>query len=143
MRQIKTSSVAPSQAPPQSLPHGTQTGFTLLEVMLALLILALMAGIVSQTLHQRTAIALAERQRLPLIHCARSLEAEFQLTHYWPSTGRHEGQKTGGQRFPCYWRLEVNNTPVKRLRRGKLTLFAEPQRLEPVVSFTVFLAPAQ
>lgn len=123
-------------------PQARQAGFTLLEVMLALLILALIASIVSQTLHQRTATALTERQRLPLISCARSLETEFQLTHYWPSIGRHEGQKTGGQRIPCYWRLEVSNTPVKRLRRGKLTLSAEPKRLEPVVSFTLFLAPA-
>ncbi|ODC04888.1 type II secretion system protein GspI [Terasakiispira papahanaumokuakeensis] len=123
--------------------HAHQAGFTLLEVMLALLILALIATIVSQTLHQRTEIALTERQRLPLIQCARALETEFQLTHYWPSTGRHEGQKTGGQRVPCYWRLKVSNTPVKRLRRGKLTLFAEPERLNPVVSFTLFLAPAR
>jgi general secretion pathway protein I len=115
-------------------------GFTLLEVMVALFILAIVAVAVSQGVHQRTRASLAEAQRVPLILCARALGAEFTLTRYWPSTGRHEGEfDQAGQ--PCFWRLEVDSTPVRDMRRGTLSLFDEADREHADLSFTLFFSP--
>ncbi|SHJ85978.1 type II secretion system minor pseudopilin GspI [Halomonas caseinilytica] len=115
-------------------------GFTLLEVMVALFILALIAAMVSQGVHQRTRTAQLERERLPLVMCARALNNEFRLAGYWPSVGTHEGRRhlTGND---CHWRLEVVSTPVKQLRRGTLSVASEPLPAPHSLDFTVFLAP--
>ncbi|MHB0776777.1 type II secretion system protein [Halomonas sp. WWR20] len=116
------------------------SGFTLLEVMVALFILAIIAVAVSQGVHQRTRASLAEAQRVPLILCARALGAEFTLTRYWPSTGRHEGAfDQAGQ--PCFWRLDVESTQVRNMRRGTLSLFDEAAREHADLSFTLFFSP--
>ncbi|MCG7601617.1 type II secretion system protein [Halomonas sp. McH1-25] len=116
------------------------SGFTLLEVMVALFILAIVAVTVSQGVHQRTRASLVETQRVPLILCARALGNEFTLTRYWPSTGRHEGQfDQAGQ--TCFWRLDVGSTPVRNMRRGTLSLFDEAAREHADLSFTLFFSP--
>lgn len=115
-------------------------GFTLLEVMVALFILAIVAVAVSQGVHQRSRISLAEAQRLPLILCARTLGNEFAITRYWPPTGRQEGElEQSGQ--TCYWRLDVESTAVRDMRRGDLALFTDPARTDPELHFSLFLAP--
>ncbi|WP_106477881.1 type II secretion system protein [Phytohalomonas tamaricis] len=115
-------------------------GFTLLEVMVALFILAILAVAVSQGVHQRTRTSLAEAQRVPLILCARALGAEFTVTRYWPSTGRHEGElDQAGQ--ACFWRLEVDSTQVRNMRRGTLSLFSEAAREHAELRFTLFFSP--
>ncbi|WP_043527781.1 type II secretion system protein [Litchfieldella xinjiangensis] len=115
-------------------------GFTLLEVMVALFILAIVAVTVSQGVHQRTRASLAETQRVPLILCARALGAEFTLTRYWPSPGLHEGEfDQAGQ--ACFWRLEVESTQVRNMRRGTLSLFDEAAREHADLRFTLFFSP--
>ncbi|WP_275286135.1 type II secretion system minor pseudopilin GspI [Halomonas elongata] len=120
-------------------PRNTD-GFTLLEVMVALFILAVIAALVSQAVHQRTRTAQLEHERLPLVMCARALNSEFSLGGYWPSVGRHEGQRhlTG---YDCHWRLDVVATPVKQLRRGTLSVADTPLPAPRSLDFTVFLAP--
>ncbi|MES3675822.1 type II secretion system minor pseudopilin GspI [Halomonas elongata] len=115
-------------------------GFTLLEVMVALFILAVIAAMVSQAVHQRSRTAQLERERLPLVMCARALNNEFSLAGYWPSVGRHEGQRQSSG-HDCHWRLEVVSTPVKQLRRGTLSVAGEPLPAPDSLDFTVFLAP--
>lgn len=110
-------------------------GFTLLEVMVALFILALLTLSVSQGLQQRTRIALAEQERLPLLLCARSLAGEFATTRFWPDTGEHRGESPLG----CHWRLEVEETGIPALRRGRLDV-SHLEVSPPVLSFTLFLA---
>lgn len=120
--------------------HHRHVGFTLLEVMVALFILALIVTMVSQSIGQRTGTALLERERLPLVMCARALANEFSLSGYWPGVGRHEGRHPlpGGG---CYWRLEVEDTQVEALRRATLSVASEPPPAPDGLDFTVFLAP--
>lgn len=121
--------------------HPQQAGFTLLEVMVALFILAVIAAMVSQAVNQRTETALLERERLPLVMCARALGNEFSLTGYWPGVGRHEGRRALPDGGGCYWRLEVENTQVKRLRRATLSVAQAPLPAPGSLDFTIFLAP--
>lgn len=117
-----------------------QDGFTLLEVMVALFLLAVIAVSVAQGIHQRTRIAVAERDRLPMVLCARSLAAEFDLTRHWPPVGRSEGRTTQAG-VPCYWQLEVETTAIRAMRRGRLTLFHDDARVQPEIAFTLFFSP--
>ncbi|MBS9403128.1 prepilin-type N-terminal cleavage/methylation domain-containing protein [Halomonas sp. TRM85114] len=111
-------------------------GFTLIEVMVALFILALLTLSVSQGLQMRTRIALVEQERLPLLLCARSLAGEFATTRFWPDTGEHQGESPLG----CHWRLEVEETGIPALRRGRLDV-SRQKASPPTISFTLFLGP--
>lgn len=111
-------------------------GFTLLEVMVALFILALLTVSVSQVLQQQSRIALAEQERLPLLLCARSLAGEFATMRFWPDTGEHRGESPLG----CYWQLQVEETGTPALRRGRLDV-SRHEASPPSLSFTLFLAP--
>lgn len=117
-----------------------QRGFTLLEVVVALFILAIIAVITAQGVHQRFRIAETEQRRGPLLLCAWEFENRAALDHYWPSPGRHEGILEQAGRT-CWWRLDVSETPIRRMRRGELTLFDTPARETPGLHFTLFLAP--
>lgn len=115
---------------------GRGTGFTLLEVMVALFILALLSLSVSQGLQQRTRVALAEQERLPLVLCARAVAGEFAATRFWPEPGEHRGESPLG----CHWSLRVEETDVQGLRRGELRL-SPGSTPGPSLTFTLFLAP--
>lgn len=115
---------------------GGERGFTLLEVMVALFILALLTAGVSQALQQQSRIALAERERLPLLLCARSLAGEFATTRFWPDPGEHRGES----RLGCHWHLRVEETGIPALRRGRLGVSRQAAST-PALTFTLFLAP--
>jgi general secretion pathway protein I len=104
--------------------------------MVALFILALLTVGVSQALQQRSRIALAEQERLPLLLCARSLAGEFATTRFWPDTGEHRGESP----HDCYWRLEVEETGITAMRRGRLYI-SRQEASSSRLSFTLFLAP--
>lgn len=117
-----------------------QNGFTLLEVVVALFILALMAVVTAQGVHQRFRTAETEQRRGPMMLCAWEFESRAVLDNYWPSIGIHEGSLTQAG-HSCWWRLDVAATPIQRMRSAKLSLFDDPERQHPVLHFTLFLAP--
>lgn len=107
---------------------------------MALFLLAVIAVIVAQGVHQRFRIAEASERRSPMLLCAKAFESRAALDHYWPRTGTHEGRMSQAGR-DCWWRLEVTDTPIQRLRQGRLTLFDDAAREYPVLHFTLYLAP--
>ena len=115
-----------------------QQGFTLLEVMVALGIAALMAVMVSQSLRQRIAVHQAVQQNRLGSLCARELQARFSVEQYWPQPNQVRGELQQGD-MTCYWRLDLGMTGVQRLRRGELALYAARDEREPLGQFTLFL----
>lgn len=79
-----------------------QTGFTLLEVLVALAIVAFMAVGVSQVIGQRLDIAGVAQSRELAQLCARELNARWQVEGL--AAGQGELSQGGGR---CYWRLEA------------------------------------
>lgn len=113
-------------------------GFTLLEVMVALGIAAVMAVMVSQMLRQRIAVHQSVQQHRLGSLCARELEARFGVERYWPQINQVRGELRQGE-MTCYWRLDLGMTRVQNLRRGELVLFAARDEREPLGRFTLFL----
>lgn len=119
-----------------------QLGFTLLEVMVALGIAALMTVMVSQLLRQRIATHQAVQQHRLGSLCARELEARFTLERYWPTANQVRGELRQGNGL-CHWRLDLGMTGVHNLRRGELALFTSRDEREPLGHFTLFLVRPQ
>lgn len=93
-----------------------QTGFTLIEVLVALAIVAFMAVGVSQVIGQRLDIAGVAQSRELAQLCARELTARAQVEGLAAGQGE---LSQGGER--CYWRLEGAGGPLG----GRLTLYAD------------------
>jgi len=111
-------------------------GFTLLEVMVALMIAATMAVMVTSVLRQRIDGHLAVRDRQVGALCARELIARFEVEGYWPQIDNVRGQLRQGAQI-CNWRMDLSYTGVADLRRGELSLLDEDER--PLGHYSVFL----
>ncbi|HDS1735493.1 MULTISPECIES: type II secretion system protein GspI [Pseudomonas] len=115
-----------------------QRGFTLLEVVVALAIAAVLAVIASQVLRQRLAVQeVIQQHRLGLL-CARELQARFAVEQYWPPTQRDSGVLNQGSQA-CHWQLQLRGTGVRDLRRGDLQLFADRDQRVPLGQYSVFV----
>lgn len=105
---------------PRTRPHG----FTLVEVLVALIIVALGAAAVLAAL--RTAADSAQRQRERMLagQVAMNRIAETRLEPEWPATGTREGSaEMGGRRWQ--WRQEIGRTPFPGVMQITVRVRAE------------------
>ncbi|MGJ8669437.1 MAG: type II secretion system minor pseudopilin GspI [Oceanococcus sp.] len=129
-----------------------QRGFTLIEVLAALVVLALtLGGIMNASVfYGRNAVYLQEKTVASWI--ANNQLTEVQLERNWVATGRSNGRLEMAQQ-EWFWEREVEKTPDDRLRRVSLRVrlnsadedawlsslsafFAQPQRAVPSVPAT-------
>lgn len=103
--------------------RATSRGFTLLEVLIALLLLGLaLAALVRLAgLEARAAAQLRERTLAQWV--ASNALAETRLSDPFPGIGRREGEATLGARR-WRWRLEVQSTDEESIRRMDVRVFA-------------------
>ncbi len=115
-----------------------QRGFTLIEVMVALFIAAIMAVTVSQVAGQRIDLHLAVQQKGFAALCARELAARFRVEGYWPATGEQQGQfeQAGGH---CYWRAQVSATALATIRSAEVSLYDSEQMQQALDRYTFYL----
>ena len=100
-------------------------GFTLVEVLVALIIVALGAAAVLAAL--RTAADSAQRQRERMLagQVAMNRIAETRLEPEWPTTGTSEGSaEMGGRRWQ--WRQEIGRTPFAGVVQITVRVRPEP-----------------
>ena len=103
-------------------------GFTLVEVLVALVIVALGAAAVLTAL--RTAAESAQRQRERMLagQVAVNRIAETRLEPEWPPTGTREGSaEMGGRRWQ--WREEIGRTPFEGVVQITVSVRPEPPRV--------------
>lgn len=115
------------------LPPPAARGFTLLEVLVALAVLALALG---------TLIQAGSRQAASLDHLrahtfaqwvAADRIAEVRLETPWPETGTRRGSTHLG-RLEWHWTLEVEGTEDPEMRRMQVTVRADPDDPDPVAT---------
>lgn len=104
-------------------------GFTLLEVLVALMVLALSLGAVIQTTGSYTVNQAYLRDRTFAEWVARNLLAEAQLADKWPSVGQTKGEAE----FPLAsvdipgrewrWVVQVTQSPEEDLRRLEIRVY--------------------
>ncbi len=119
--------------------RSTSTGFTLLEVLvaLAILALALSAAIRAAGSYAGNQAYLQERT---LAHwVARNALTELQLEPRWPGIGRRSGDaRMAGQQFE--WRADIAQSPDEDLRRVEVSVWmgADTER-EPLAGLIGFV----
>lgn len=104
-----------------------QQGLTLVEVLVALFILAMMAAVAVQVVGRAADIRQASEERALAQLCADNLLVEWMLTKEWPEVGQREGESKAGA-VKCFWRVVIQATPLPTMRRLDIEIYAESQR---------------
>ncbi len=97
-------------------------GFTLLEAMIALAIVALGMMAVNTQLNRYVVSALFIEQKTLASWIASNVLTEISVAPQWPAIGETEGDVDFAQR-EWIWQAEVSETPIENLRRVDVTVF--------------------
>jgi general secretion pathway protein I len=122
-------------------------GFTLLEVLIALVVLALSLGAVIQAAGDFTVNQAYLRDRTLAEWVARNQLAALLLAKEWPAIGNRKGEAempvgspdSGGRAWR--WELQVSQTPEEDLRRLEITVYpqGDGDAAEPLASLVGFI----
>jgi general secretion pathway protein I len=122
-------------------------GFTLLEVLIALVVLALSLGAAIRAVGEYTVNQAYLRDRTFAEWVARNQLVTTQLSGEWPSIGRKKGEaemplgpaEEGGREWR--WVMQVTQTPEEDLRRLDIDVFpaTAPEDADPSASLSGFM----
>jgi general secretion pathway protein I len=99
------------------------TGFTLLEVLIALAVLALSMGAVIKAAGDYTSNQAYLRDRTIATWVARNVLVQFQVEKEWPKVGERKGTQEMGNR-EWRWLGVISQTEEVELRRLDVKVFA-------------------
>jgi general secretion pathway protein I len=106
-------------------PPRCRTGFTLVEILVALAIIAVALAAGMRALHQSADTATALKARTLALWVAQNQLAAAQIATPWPALGASSGEaEQAGARFR--WQATVTTTPNPAFRRIEIVV-AEPQ----------------
>jgi general secretion pathway protein I len=115
------------------------SGFTLIEVLVALAILAVALAAAVRSVSLATQSTIELKERLLGTWAAQNRIAEYAARPLWPDIGTRQGTaEQAGLRF--IWRESVSETPNPRFRRVEVNVFPEraPEHaLATLVGFAV------
>lgn len=112
-------------------------GFTLIEVLVGLLVLALALLALTRTAASQVQNFGALRERTLAGWLAQDVLAETRLATHFPATGRSDGQRQFAAR-QWRWELDVQATDVASIRRLDVRVFAAEDRSVPLADITGF-----
>lgn len=99
----------------------THRGFTLVEVLIALAVLAIALTAVLRTMGQAIDSTNTLRERSTALWVAQNRLAEHQMRRDWPAPDTTDGEaEIGGVKW--FWREQVSTTPESRIRRIEITV---------------------
>ena len=102
------------------MPPSTR-GFTLVEVLVALAVLAIALAAVMRAMGQAVDTTVSLREHEIALWVAQNRLAEHQMRQDWPAADTIDGEaEMGGGKW--YWREQVSTTPEPKLRRIEITV---------------------
>lgn len=119
--------------------HPHQRGFTLLEVLVALAVLAITMGALIKVTDSYAFNAGYLQEKTLAQWIAENKAVEYQLMQEFPPVGNKEGE-TEMAKIDWQWRVKVSNTDDKRLRRLDISVALKQGDLEaPVTTLVAFV----
>lgn len=116
-----------------------QHGFTLLEVLIALAILAIVMGAIIKVTDSYAYNAGYLQQKTLAQWIAENKAVEYQLMQQFPAVGNKEGQIEMAK-FEWQWRVKVSNTEDRRLRRLDISVALQDGDLDtPITTLIAFV----
>jgi len=116
-----------------------QRGFTLLEVLIALTVLALSMGAIIKSTGDYTGNESWLRDRTLATWVARNVLVQFQVERTWPEVGERKGTQDMGRR-EWRWLARVSQTEERELRRLDVEVYLlDADDDEPVTVLSGFL----
>jgi general secretion pathway protein I len=113
-------------------------GFTLIEVLVALAILAITMAAVSRTASSSIHHVEALRTRVSADWVAQNRLAQHQARGDWPAPGIQTGEETqAGQTYP--WQEEIITTPNPTMRRIIVSVYAPDDKNHRLRELTGYL----
>lgn len=117
-------------------PDGVR-GFTLVEVLVALAVLAIALAAVLRAMGQAIDIATDLRQRTVALWAAEERATDHELRRDWPALDTTDGTMEFGER-EWRWREQVSKTPLDELRRVEIEI-RSPNSPDVLGRIAVFL----
>lgn len=113
-------------------------GFTLLEVLVALTILAITLGAIIKTSFVQVENARYLRDKTLAHWVALNVVTEIQVRQSWPEVGQQKGQSSmAGREWD--WSVKVSKTIDDKLRRLDVQVYDRPQAKTPITSLVGFV----
>jgi general secretion pathway protein I len=104
-----------------NVPRSTSRGFTLVEILIALAVLAIALAAVMRNISQSIDTTAALRDRAVALWIAENRLATHELKHDWPATDTTDGDTTMGGR-QWRWREQVIATPDADMKRIEIEI---------------------
>lgn len=116
-----------------------QKGFTLLEVLVALAILAIVMGALIKVTDSYAFNAVYLQEKTLAQWIAENKAVEYRLMQEFPAVGNKTGE-TEMARVDWQWRVKVSNTDDKRLRRLDVSVALKQGDLDnPITTLVAFV----
>ncbi len=109
------------------MPRQRSHGFTLLEVLVALALLAIALTAVIRAVAQAIDLSAALRDRTIALWVAQNRLTEHQMQHDWPAIDTYDGSSEMGRR-EWQWTEKVSATDVAEIRRIDIEVHAPGSR---------------
>lgn len=118
-----------------------QRGFTLLEILVALAVLATALGAIIHTSSNQTLNTAHLRDKTLAHWVALNKITELQLTGEWPAKGKSQGdEEMGPDDYQWHWVRIVSDTPDDRVKQVEIQVFRTRQDQQPITRLTSFLS---
>lgn len=96
-------------------------GFTLLEVLVALAVLAIALAAIMRAMAQAIDTTATLREHNEALWVAQNRLTEHQMRRDWPAADTTDGEaEMGGEKW--FWREQVSTTPEPKMRRIEITV---------------------